>query len=95
MREYIYKIIIFAIAIIVIFEFTIGKEISQINEKVGYFTSSDGRKEMITSLKEEIEKANKKDKISFLSFPITSKVNLNIVNLLYNKILTYVIRVVD
>ena len=61
MREYIYKIIIFAIAMIVIFEFTIGKEISQINEKASYFTSSDGRKEMITSLKEEIEKANKKE----------------------------------
>ena len=61
MREYIYKIIIFAIAIIVIFEFTIGKEISQINEKVSYFTSSDSRKEMITSLKEEIKKANKKE----------------------------------
>ena len=61
MREYIYKIIIFAIAMIVIFEFTIGKEISQINEKVSYFTSSDGRKEMITSLKEEIKKANKKE----------------------------------
>lgn len=61
MREYIYKIIIFAIAIIVIFEFTIGKEISQINERVSYFTSSDGRKEMITSLKEEIKKANKKE----------------------------------
>ena len=61
MREYIYKIIIFAIAMIVIFEFTIGKEISQINEKVNYFGSSDGRKEMITSLKEEIKKANKKE----------------------------------
>ena len=46
---------------IVIFEFTIGKEISRINEKVSYFTSSDGRKEMITSLKEEIKKANKKE----------------------------------
>jgi len=46
---------------IVIFEFTIGKEISQINEKVNYFTSSDGRKEIITSLKEEIAKANKKE----------------------------------
>jgi len=61
MREYIYKIIIFAITMIVIFEFTIGKEISRINEKVSYFTSSDGRKEMITSLKEEIKKANKKE----------------------------------
>ena len=61
MRQYIYKILIFAIAIIVVFEFTIGKEISQINEKVNYFSSSDGRKEMITSLKEEIKKANKKE----------------------------------
>ena len=61
MREYIYKVLIFAVAIIVIFEFTIGKEISQINEKVNYFTTSDGRKEIITSLKEEIEKANKKE----------------------------------
>ena len=61
MREYIYKIIIFAIAMIVIFEFTIGKEISQINEKVNYFTSSDSRKEIIISLKKEIKKANKKE----------------------------------
>ena len=61
MRDYIYKVVIFAIAIIVIFEFTIGKEISQINNKVNYFTSSDGRKEIITSLKEEIKKANEKE----------------------------------
>ena len=61
MRDYIYKVIIFSIAVILIFEFTIGKEISQINEKVNYFTSSDGRKQMITSLKEEIKKANEKE----------------------------------
>ena len=42
-------------------EFTVGKQISQINEKVNYFTSSDGRKQMITSLKEEIKKANEKE----------------------------------
>ncbi len=61
MREYIYKILIFVVAIIVIFEFTIGKEISQINEKVSFFTTSDGRKEIISSLKEEIKKANNKE----------------------------------
>ena len=61
MRDYIYKVVIFAIAIIVIFEFTIGKEISQINNKVNYFTSSEGRKEIIISLKEEIKKANEKE----------------------------------
>ena len=61
MREYIYKILIFVVAIIVVFEFTVGKQISQINEKVNYFTSPDGRKQMITSLKEEIKKANEKE----------------------------------
>ena len=44
-----------------VFEFTVGKQISQINEKVNYFTSSDGRKQMIASLKEEIKKANEKE----------------------------------
>ena len=61
MREYIYKILIFVVAIIVVFEFTVGKQISQINEKVNYFTSSDGRKQMIASLKQEIKKANEKE----------------------------------
>ena len=53
MREYIYKVIIFVVAMIVIFEFTIGKQISQINDKVNYFTSSEGRKKIIFSLKKE------------------------------------------
>jgi len=61
MREYIYKVIIFVVAMIVIFEFTIGKQISQINDKINYFTSSEGRKEIILSLKEEIKKANEKE----------------------------------
>ena len=33
MRNYIYKIIIASIAIILVFQFTIGKEISKINNK--------------------------------------------------------------
>ena len=61
MREYIYKVIIFVVAMIVIYEFTIGKQISQINDKVNYFTSSEGRKEIIFSLKKEIKKANEKE----------------------------------
>ena len=61
MREYIYKILIFTLAIIVIFEFTIGKEISQVSEKMNQYTTAEGRKEVIASLKEEIEKANKKE----------------------------------
>ena len=34
---------------------------SGINDKVNYFTSSEGRKEIIFSLKKEIKKANEKE----------------------------------
>ena len=61
MRNYIYKTIITIIAIIVVFEFTIGKELSQINEKINYFGPAEGRKEIIISLKKEMKKANEKE----------------------------------
>ena len=61
MRQYIYKTLIATIAIIVVFEFTIGKEISRINEKIDIFGSAEGRKKIITSLKKEIKKANEKE----------------------------------
>ena len=61
MRNYIYKIIIFVLAIIIIFEFTIGKHLNNVNEKLNYFTTKEGRKEMISSLKKEIKKANEKE----------------------------------
>ena len=61
MKNYIYKIIIFIIATIIIFEFTIGKHINQFSEKVEYFTTKEGRKEMVSSLKKEIRKANEKE----------------------------------
>ena len=61
MKNYIYKIIIFIIAIIVIFEFTIGKHIDQFNQKINTFTTKEGRKEIVSSLKKEIKKANEKE----------------------------------
>ena len=61
MRQYIYKTLIATIAIIVVFEFTIGKEISRINEQIDIFGSAEGRKKIITSLKKEIKKANEKE----------------------------------
>tara|TARA_Y100000816_G_C26101386_1_gene583831 strand:+ start:266 stop:529 length:264 start_codon:yes stop_codon:yes gene_type:complete len=61
MRQYIYKIIIAIIAVVITFEFTIGKELSKINEKIDLFGSADGRKKIILSLKKEIRKANEKE----------------------------------
>ena len=61
MRNYIYKTIITIIAIIVVFEFTIGKQLSQIDEKINYFGTAEGRKSIIISLKKEMKKANEKE----------------------------------
>ena len=61
MKSFIYKIIIAAIAIILVFKLTIGKEISQINQKINYFSTSDGRKSIINSLKKEMRKATNKE----------------------------------
>ena len=42
MKGYIYKVVIFAIAIIIVFEFTIGKQINNFNQKINYLTTKEG-----------------------------------------------------
>lgn len=61
MKKYIYKVIIAAIAVILVFKFTIGNEIAQINKKINFFSSADGRKQIVNSIKKEIKKANEKE----------------------------------
>lgn len=61
MKSYIYKILVASLAFILVYKFTIGKEINQINEKINYFSTSDGRKKIINSVKKELKKANDKE----------------------------------
>tara|TARA_A100001388_G_C28502205_1_gene372180 strand:- start:375 stop:635 length:261 start_codon:yes stop_codon:yes gene_type:complete len=61
MRNYIYKVIIFVVAIVIIFEFTVGKHLDSFNQKINYFSTKEGRKEMVSSIKKEIRKANEKE----------------------------------
>ena len=44
-----------------VFKLTIGKEISQINQKINTFSSSEGRKKILNSIKKEMAKANNKE----------------------------------
>jgi len=62
MRQFIYKMIVAALAIILVFEFTIGKKISQFGGKVDAVSSKEGRKETVNKLREEIQKAVKKER---------------------------------
>ena len=61
MRNYIYKILIAAIAFVLVFEFTIGRKFNQINEKTEIIFTKEGRKEMVMSLKNEMKKAVEKE----------------------------------
>lgn len=61
MRNYIYKTLIAVIALIVVFEFTIGKTLNKITDQTDILLTKEGRKEMVNSIKIEMEKAVKKE----------------------------------
>ncbi len=61
MRSYIYKTLIAVIALIVVFEFTIGKTLNKITSQTDILLTKEGRKEMVNSIKIEMEKAIKKE----------------------------------
>ena len=61
MRNYIYKVLIITISIIIIFEFTLGKNLKKIDQNISFFTTKDGRKQIVSSIKKEIRKANEKE----------------------------------
>ena len=62
MRQFVYKIVVIVIAIILVYEFTIGKKIAQFAGKVDAISSKEGRKETVNKLREEIKKAVKKER---------------------------------
>ena len=61
MRNYIYKTLIAVIALIVVFEFTIGKTLNNITRQADILLTKEGRKKMIGSIKIEMEKAVNKE----------------------------------
>ena len=61
MRQFIYKTIIVIIALVVAFEFTIGKTINKFNQKAEMVFSKEGRKGMVVTMKKEMQKAIDKE----------------------------------
>ena len=62
MKQYVYKIIIFILAIIFIYEFTIGKQINKYADQLNSINSKDGRKETVEKIKNELRKGVQKDR---------------------------------
>ena len=59
MRNFIYKSIIILICVILIYEFTIGKQIAMFKDKADSIISKEGRRESVNKLRDEIN--NKTD----------------------------------
>ena len=62
MKQYIYKVIIALIAIVLIYEFTIGKVIKKYTDKLNFISTKEGRKELVITLREEIKRGIKKER---------------------------------
>ena len=62
MKQYIYKVIIALIAVVLIYEFTIGKLIKKYTDKLNYISTKEGRKELIITLRDEIKRGVKKER---------------------------------
>ena len=62
MKQFIYKMIVAIIAVVLVYEFTIGKLLKKYTDKLNYISTKDGRKELVISLREEIEKGVKKER---------------------------------
>ena len=54
--------VVVVLSIILVYEFTIGKKISQFGGKVDAITAKEGRQETVNKLREEIKKAVKKER---------------------------------
>mgnify|MGYP001102933451 CR=1 FL=1 len=62
MKQFIYKTIVAIIAVVLIYEFTIAKQIKQFSSQIDIIFSKEGRKDGVQKLREEIKKAIKKDR---------------------------------
>ena len=62
MRQFIYKIVVIVVGIILVYEFTIGKQIAQFKERTNILISKEGRRDGVNKLRNEIKKAVNKER---------------------------------
>ena len=62
MKQFIYKTIIAVVAIVLVYELTIAKQIKQFTSQSDILLTKEGRKEGVDKLREEIKKAIKKER---------------------------------
>ena len=80
MKQFIYKTIVAIIAIVLVYEFTIAKQIKKFSSQGDILFSKEGRKEGVEKLREELKKAINKERY-------LSEEDAKLINQFLNKIL--------
>ena len=80
MKQFLYKTIIAVVAVVLVYEFTIAKQIKKFSSKGDILLSKEGRKEGVEKLREELKKAINKERY-------LSKEDAKLINQFLNKIL--------
>ena len=62
MRSFIYKTTVIIIGIVLLYEFTIGKQIALFKDRFDILISKEGRRDGVDKLRNEIQKAINKDR---------------------------------
>ena len=79
MKSFIYKAVIAVIAIVLVYELTIAKQIKNITSKSDILLSKEGRKDGVDKIREELKKSIKKERY-------LSKEDAKLINDFLNKI---------
>ncbi len=62
MKQFIYKTLIAIVAIVLVYELTIGKQIKEFTSQSEILMTKEGRKDGVNKIREELQKAVKKER---------------------------------
>ena len=62
MRQFIYKVLVVIIGIVLVYEFTIGKQIALFKDRADILISKEGRRDGVNKLRNEVKKAINKER---------------------------------
>ena len=62
MKQFIYKTLIAVVAIVLVYELTIAKQIKEFTSQSEVLTTKEGRKDGVNKIREELKKAVKKER---------------------------------
>ena len=62
MRQFIYKVLVVIIAVVLVYEFTIGKQIALFKDRADILISKEGRRDGVNKLRNEVKKAINKER---------------------------------